>query len=409
VPNRFLIIGNGIAGTTCAEILRAGDTEASVTLVGLEPYPLYNRVALPRYLKGGIPRERVLMRTVEQHKEKGIDLRLQRIATGVDIEGKTVHFDDGSELPFDQLMICTGGRPKPYPAPGADEVRDKTYGFQTLDDTEALLDKMVQSKTALVVGGSFIAYELAEGFRHRGLQVYWVQRGPRFLRRVLDDDGGKMVDFLAKEAGVETIYNDEVAGVSAENGHIAVKTSGGRDLSVDMLGYGLGLEMYEEWIDGTPIDHANGLVVDEFLETTVAGIYAGGDIARFTDLMLDGRKNQMGTWDNSEEHGKFIAQNMLGNRVPYKEVPTYTTSMFNSNLAVMGITPETGAELESVTRLDMDNRLYRALFFYKGKLAGAVLIGTPKGRKKLLEMMQAEVVVAPGDREKLLDPANLAG
>jgi 3-phenylpropionate/trans-cinnamate dioxygenase ferredoxin reductase subunit len=409
VSQRFVIIGNGIAGTTCAEILKAESPEASVTMVGLEPYPLYNRVALPRYLKGGIPRERVLMRTVEQHKEKGIDLRLERVANKLDVEGTTVHFDDGSELPYDQLMICTGGRPSPYPAPGAGEVRDKTYGFQTLDDTETLIEKMIHSETAVVVGGSFIAYELAEGFRHRSIQVYWIQRGPRFLRRVLDEDGGRMVDFLAKEAGVETIYNDEVAEVAARNGHIALKTTSGRDLSVDMLGYGLGLRMYEEWIDDTPIEHDNGIVVDEYLETSVKGIYAAGDIARFTDLMLDGRKNQMGTWDNSEAHGKVVAQNMLGHRVAHKEVPTYTTSMFNSNLAVMGITPETGAELESVTKLDIDNRLYRALFFYKGKIAGAVLIGTPKGRKKLIEMMQSEVSVPAGDREALLDPVNLAG
>jgi 3-phenylpropionate/trans-cinnamate dioxygenase ferredoxin reductase subunit len=407
MPQRVVVIGNGIAGTTCAELVRAQAPDSTVTLVGLEPYPLYNRVSLPRYLKGGIPRDRVILRSVEEHKERGIDLRLQLVATALDVEGKTAHFDDGSELPYDHLMICSGGRPTAFPAPGADEVRDRIYGFQTLDETEALIEKMAASETAAVVGGSFIAYELAEGFRHRGLQVYWIQRGPRFLRRVLDEDGGKMVDFLAKEAGVDTIYENEVDSVASANGHIAINTSGGRSLSVDMLGYGLGLRMYEEWLEGTGIEHENGVVVDEFLETNVKGIFAGGDIARFTDLMLDGRKNQMGTWDNSEAHGKVIAQNILGGRVPHKEVPTYTTSMFNSNLAVMGITPDTGAELESVTKLDIDSRLYRALFFYKGKIAGAVLIGTPKGRKKLIEMMQNEVSVPEGEREALLDPVNL--
>ena len=137
------------------------------------------------------------------------------------------------------------------------------------------------------------------------------------------------------------------------------------------------------------------------------GVYAGGDIARFVDLMLDGRNNQMGTWDNAEAHGKVAAQNMLGDKVPYREVPTYTTSMFKSNLAVMGITPETGAELESVSRLDMAGRSYRALFFYKGRIAGGIMIGTPKGRKKLLDMMQNQLVVAPEGREALLDPTNL--
>ena len=165
--------------------------------------------------------------------------------------------------------------------------------------------------------------------------------------------------------------------------------------------------MYEDWLDGTPVEHSNGLVVNEYLETGAKDVYAGGDIANFIDLMLDGRYNQMGTWDNAEAHGKVVALNMLGQRTAHKEVPTYTTSMFNSNLAVMGITPDTGAELESVTKLDIDNRLYRALFFYKGRIAGAVLIGTPKGRKKLIEMMQEQVEVPPDKREALLDPANL--
>src|SRR3984893_8546905 len=407
MPQRFLIIGNGVAGTTCAETLRAEEPTCEVTLVGLEPYPLYNRVSLPRYLKGR-PRERVMLRTVEQHKERGIDLRLERVATGLDTAGRTVHFDDGSELPYDALMICSGGQPVPFPAPGADAARAFTYGFQTLDDTDAIIEKANQSTDSVVVGGSFIGYELAEGFRHRNLNVTWIQRGPWFLRRVLDEQGGKMVDFLAKEAGVETVYNEEIASVSPANGHMSVHTKGGREIRADMLGYGLGLNMYDEWLEGTDVKVDKGILADEYLETSVPGIFAGGDIARFVDLMLDGQYNQMGTWDNAEEHGNVAALNMLGRKKVYKEVPTYTTSMFKSNLAVMGITPENTSELESVTRLDLSARLYRALFFYKGRLAGAVLIGTPNGRKPLIEMMVKGEKVPAEKREALLDPANLA-
>jgi NAD(P)H-nitrite reductase large subunit len=174
-----------------------------------------------------------------------------------------------------------------------------------------------------------------------------------------------------------------------------------------MLGYGLGLRMYTEWLEGTPIKLDKGIVVDEYLETSVKGVFAGGDIAKFVDLMLDGQYNQMGTWDNAEEHGRVAALNMMGRRTPYREVPTYTTSMFKSNLAVMGITPENSSELESVTKLDIPGRLYRALFFYRGRIAGGVMIGTPKGRKRWIEMMQQGLQVAPADREALLDPANL--
>ncbi|MFN2462415.1 MAG: NAD(P)/FAD-dependent oxidoreductase [Candidatus Dormibacteria bacterium] len=407
MAQRFVIIGNGIAGTTAAETLRTEAPEADVTLVGLEPYPLYNRVSLPRYLKGGIPRDRVILRTVEEHAEKGIKLHLERYATALDTAGRSVHFDDGSDLPYDALLICSGGRPAAYPAPGAEDVRDMTYGFQTLDDTETLIQKSNDSRAAVVVGGSFIAYELAEGFRHRNLETTWIQRGPYFLRRVLDEEGGQLVDFLAREAGVETVYNEEISRVGKVDGRMKVTTSTGREVNCDMLGYGLGLVMYHEWFDGTGIAFDRGVVVDEYLESSVKGVFAAGDIARFKDLMLDGQLNQMGTWDNAEEHGKTAAWNMLGRRVQYREVPTYTTSMFKSNLAVMGITPENVSDLEAVRRLDMSARMYRALFFYRGRIAGAVLIGTPKGRKKLIEMMVQGVEVPADKREALLDPANL--
>src|ERR1700716_235733 len=273
MPKRFVIVGNGVAGTTCAETLRVEDPECSVTLVGLEPYPLYNRVSLPRYLKG-LPRERVMLRTVEDHKERGIDLQLERIATALNVAGKTVHFDNGSELPYDALMVCTGGRPNPCPAPGADKLRDLIFGFQTLDDTDAIIQQSNRSQDAVVVGGSFIAYELAEGFRHRGLNTTWIQRGPWFLRRVLDEQGGKMVDFLAREAGVETIYNEEVASVTPANDHMTVHTKGGRASRADMLGYGLGLDMYDDWLEGTDVKTDKGIVADEYLETSAPGIFA---------------------------------------------------------------------------------------------------------------------------------------
>jgi NAD(P)H-nitrite reductase large subunit len=407
MPQRFVIVGNGIAGTTAAETLKREAPDSEVTLVGLEPYPLYNRVSLPRYLKGGIPRERVILRTVEEHRQRGIDLRLERRATALDTQGRTVTFDDGSEFPYDALLVCSGGRPAAFPTPGAETVSDRIHGFQTLDDTEVLIDKANSSHDAVVVGGSFIAYELAEGFRHRDLHVTWIQRGPRFLRRVLDEEGGRLVDFLAHEAGVETVYNEELSMVGPVNGRMKVVTSSGREVNCDMLGYGLGLKMYSEWFEGTGVDFDKGVLVDQYLETSVPGIYGAGDIARFVDLMLDGQYNQMGTWDNAEEHGKTAALNMLGGRVEYREVPTYTTTMFKSNLAVMGITPENTSELEKVSKLDMEARMYRALFFYKGRIAGAVLIGTPKGRKKLIEMMEARLEVPPEEREKLLDPANL--
>ncbi|MGH2346012.1 MAG: FAD-dependent oxidoreductase, partial [Chloroflexota bacterium] len=116
---RHVIIGNGVAGTICAETLRKLDATSNVTLIGLEPYPLYNRVALPPFLKGKALERKVIMRTVESHAEKGIQLLLETVVNGVDVRGKAVYTESGKAFPYDRLLVATGGRPRLPELPGS--------------------------------------------------------------------------------------------------------------------------------------------------------------------------------------------------------------------------------------------------------------------------------------------------
>ncbi|MBO0686386.1 MAG: FAD-dependent oxidoreductase, partial [Candidatus Dormibacteraeota bacterium] len=192
MTRRYVVLGNGIAGQTCAEELRARDPECSIVMIAAERHPLYNRVALPRFLRGQVREEKVLMRTVEDYDKKGIEIHFETWATSVDVGQKVVTTNRGQDFRYDALLIATGGRPKPPPWPGSGEVSE-VYGFQTLDDTKAIIDKADRSERVLVMGGSFISYELAEGivFRKKA-KVTWIQRGPWFLRYVLDQEGGQL-------------------------------------------------------------------------------------------------------------------------------------------------------------------------------------------------------------------------
>jgi NAD(P)H-nitrite reductase large subunit len=199
MTKRYVILGNGIAGQTCAEDLRKADENATVTIVAAERHPLYNRVALPRYLRGQVRREKVFMRTAEQSASQNIDIHFETWATDVDLQEKVVHTNRGQDLKYDAILIATGGRPKPPPWPGSAEVTS-CIGFQTLDDTDAIIEKADQSERVLVMGGSFIGYELAEGvsFRKKA-NVTWIMRGPWFLRYVLDEEGGRLCRRLGEE------------------------------------------------------------------------------------------------------------------------------------------------------------------------------------------------------------------
>jgi 3-phenylpropionate/trans-cinnamate dioxygenase ferredoxin reductase subunit len=405
MSRRYVVIGNGIAGQTCAEELRANDSECSIVMLAAERHPLYNRVALPRFLRGQVREEKVLMRTVEDYEKRGLEIHFETWATEVDTAARVVRTNRGQEFPYDALLIATGGRPKPPPWPGSDEVSE-VYGFQTLDDTNAIIEKADSSPRVLVMGGSFIAYELAEGIVHRGhSEVAWIMRGPWFLRYLLDAEGGGLCRKLGEAAGVRFLCEDEVKRFSRANGHYVAETVNGEKVEFDMLTYGVGLDYYVEPTRNTGIELRRGIVCDARLRTAAPDVYAAGDVAVFYDRMI-GKHNQMGTWDNAEAHGKTAAHNMAGEEEDFFDVPTYTTTMFGSTLAVMGITPDVQPDLESVRTYSFDEKFFRKLFFMDDRLVGAIMIGPPKGRKKLIEIMRSMQHV-DGNREALLDPAKL--
>jgi|BEDMetMinimDraft_2_1075160.scaffolds.fasta_scaffold02264_3 NAD(P)H-nitrite reductase large subunit len=399
----FVIIGNGIAGTTCAEELAKRVSGQRIVLIGQEPYPLYNRVALPRFLKGQVREEKVFLRTVEQHEQQGIELYLNTVVTHIDFTERKVVCQDGKEFQFSKLLIATGGRPMPPPWPGETQ---ELLQFQTLDDTKQIIAIAEPGKTAAVIGNGLIAYELAEGLRHRGLHVHWIIRGPRVLSNMLDDEGASLCQLLGEEAGVEFHIGENPASIAKKNGKLQITTKPDRSYTVDMACYGIGLKFYLEFLENSPININRGIVVNERLQTNVDNVYAAGDIAEYFDLML-GRHNIMGTWDNAEAHGKVAAANMAGEPTAYNDVPTYTTTMFHSTLAVMGEISNTNPDLKSYSRLNLEEKSYRKLYFKDNILVGVVMIGPPKGRKKLLELMQTKRPF-DGKPEDLLDPAYLA-
>jgi NAD(P)H-nitrite reductase large subunit len=399
---RYVIIGNGIAGTMAAETLRKTDAHCGITLIGNEPYPLYNRVSLPPFLKLKASEEKVLMRTREKHAERSIDLQLCTEVSAVDAHGRTVTTACGKEYPYDALLVATGGRPNPLHVPGTEAITSGICNFQTLDDSKEILARIEDSGHAVTTGASYIAYELTEAFRARGVPTTWLIRGPRFLRRILDETGGAVVEAIARQHEVEFVYGEEIASVQSQNGRLsAVVTTGGRTIPADLLGVGHGLTMNMEFLQGTGIETRTGILTDSCLRTNVPDIFAAGDVAEFYDSFID-QPNRMGTWDNSSAQGRLVALNMAGAEEPYVEVPTYTSTLFHSKIRVVGITPESHSGLEAISTVNMQELTYQKLWFLHNHLVGAVAIGEMKNRKTLLQAIKSkEAIVA--NRERLFE------
>jgi NAD(P)H-nitrite reductase large subunit len=402
---RYVIIGNGVAGTTAAENLRKNDPNCSIHLLTNEPYPLYNRVSLPRFLQGVIVEQKVMIRDFAWHEQRNIQLITETFVTDVNTDERVVTTDRGQRLPYDALLVATGGWANPLQCPGAPGCRH-IYNFVTLDDTKTIIERMLESRTALAFGGSFISYELCDGFAARKLNTTWLMRGPYWLRNCLDFQGGEVVDNIAKKFGVEVIHGDEIESVVPKNGVPGyVKTKKGREIQTDMIGVGLGITLNTGILADTPVNVRHGVVVNEYLETNVPGVYAAGDVAEFYDMTVN-EHHTMGTWDNAMAHGRIAAINMAGGHQPYLDVPTYTSPLFDVNIAVVGTAESNNPELQSISLREpgeKGNENYRKLFFRDNKLVGVLMIGSPKGRKKLVDIVKnQQPLETAAEREAVL-------
>jgi NAD(P)H-nitrite reductase large subunit len=400
----YVIVGNGFAGTTAAEQLRKADPSCSITLFTDEPYPLYNRIALPPMLRGQVTEQKVMMRDLAWHEKHAVDLRLSMRVEKIDAQEK-VAYAAGRGYRYDALLVATGGRPNPCTAPGAAGA-ENVYNFQYLDDTKAISERLESAKVAVAVGGSFIAYELAEAFVARKIETHWLVRGPRFLRRMLDEVAGELVDDAARGDGVHVHYGEEVREL-VRSGGMATKViaTSGLEIPADCVGVGLGLTINTELLDGTGVQVRTGIVADDRLETNVKGIFVAGDAAEFYDPTAE-MHYRMGTWNNAGAHGKVVAANMAGGDQRYHDVPEYSSLLFKGQtITQFGVSPELCPDLEIVRKIDKENKHYRALFFRRNRLAGCVMIGKGNraGKRKYLEAIKSKTTFAPGERESMLD------
>ncbi|HTJ26282.1 MAG TPA: FAD-dependent oxidoreductase [Candidatus Limnocylindria bacterium] len=401
---RYVIVGNGFAGTTAAEQLRKADPSCSIVLFADEPYCLYNRIALPPMLRGQVTEQKVLMRDLAWHEKHKIDLRLSTRVEKINVAEKTV-VAGGREEPYDALLLATGGRPNPATAPGAAGAGN-VFNFQYMDDTKAISRALETAKVAVAVGGSFIAYELAEAFVSRGVETHWLIRGPRFLRRMLDEAAGELLHDAARADGVHLHFGEEVTEFVRDNGAVSkIVTTSGETIATDLVGVGLGLTINTELCEGTGIRTKTGIVTDEHLETDVKGIFAAGDCAEFYDPIAE-QHYRMGTWNSAGAHGKLVAANMAGDRKHFDTVPEYSSLVFSGQtITQFGLSPEYRDDIETEMHIDRDKGWYRALYFLEGRFVGATLIGKGNraGKRRYLDAIKSKLRFQEHERKALLD------
>ena len=340
VPRAVVIVGAGAAGSAAAEMLRRAGYDGEVTVVDEDDRSPYDRPNLSKdYLAGNAPEEWIPLRPENFYAEHDIDVVRGR-ATGIDTNNRKLKVDGREPLAYDTLLLATGAEPIRLDLPGANQAHVHT--LRSLADSRTIIDAAKRGKRAVVIGGSFIGLESAASLRARNLEVHVVAPESLPLEHVLGEHLGTFVKSLHESKGVVFHLGRKPARIDSDS----VTLDDGSRLAADLVVMGVGVRPRLALAEGAGLVMDRGVSVNEFLETSVPGIFAAGDIARWPDPHT-GDRIRVEHWVLALRHGQTAARNMLGAREAFTQVPFFWSAHYDVRINYVG-------HAEKWDRVDVD-------------------------------------------------------
>jgi len=329
---RYVLVGGGLASVTAAENIRKHDGDGSILIIGLEVHPPYHRPPLSKeYLRGEARADDVLpVQPASWYTENNVTLLLGTKAAGADTAAKTVTLDNGDTVTYEKLLIATGSSPKTLEVPGADGPNVRT--LRTWEDSDALRAHLGQK--IVLVGGGYIGVEVAADFVTKGGKATIIEPTDHLWSKFASPQYGAFLKEKLEAAGAEVILGDEVTEITP----IGVKTKAGKMVDGDCVLVGVGVKpnLAFALAAGLDVDEKkNGVLVNEFLETSAPDVWAAGDVAGFQDPVL-GKQWRVEHWNNAFWHGEIAGANMAGQKVAYDRVANFFSDALDIHFELFG-------------------------------------------------------------------------
>lgn len=371
----FVIIGNGIAGVTAAETLRAGSPQAPIVLIAGDTLPVYYRPALKDYLAGRVGEEQLRARPVNFYAEQRLYYLADHVV-GLDPGQRLVYMQSGRQVPYIRLLLANGSRPRRLHCPGHDLSGVTT--LRSVTDYQAVLRGLPDVRQVVVVGGGTLALETVESLRLRKIEVTHIIRGNTLWPAVLDATASDLILQEEMRDGVTVLLNEEIVEISGSQGQVSrVTTSGGANISCQMVIVAIGIEPNLDFIRQTDITCGRGVRIDSSMRTSQPDIYAAGDVVESVDPR-SGMARVIGQWYPAVQQGRAAAYamlDMLDNRRPFHTATFYNaTFLYGLDCAAVGLTSLQGPQLQDIVA-DPRPRSYRKVTLYNGVPVGMLALG----------------------------------
>lgn len=410
---RIVIIGAGLSGATAAGELRDRGFDGEIHLIGEEAQQPYNRPPLSKgYLRGQERFEDQLVHPSAYYAERDITRTLGRRAAQIDAQRRIVRLADGEEVPYDRLLVTTGGRNRALTVPGAD--LQGVFQLRTVEDCDRIRAVAKAGRQAVVIGLGFIGSEVTASLRQLGVGVAAIEGSPAPLARVLGNEVGAVLAGIHRDKGVALLLEDSVAAIEGAGRVERVRTRKGRVLDCDLVVAGIGISPNSELLAEAGAATDNGVLVDEKCRTSLPDVYAAGDVANHLHPIFG--RVRVEHWNNAQRQGRAAARSMLGGKEAYDYVHSFWSDQYEHVIEYVGFASSWD---RVVWRGKPESRKFLGFYLKDGAVRAAVGLnrgGDPEDSKTdgelkaAAELIRARVQVDPAALEReATDLRRLAG
>lgn len=377
--SEYLIIGNGVAGTTAAESIRKIDKSGRITIVTEEELSFYYRIRLNEYISSDIGKDALMAKRASWYDQNNIGLMLNTRVTGIDPDKRQVATEKGDTIHYDKLLIATGSRSFIPPINGS-QIKG-VFAVRDIRDAERIMEYSRNVKEAVVIGGGLLGLEAANALRKMGKNVTVVEFASRLLPRQLDVEGAKRLQKIMERMGFSFRLDAKTEEIVGDEAVSAVRLAGGETLPARMVIISAGVRPNMELARAIGLACDKGIKINDHLNTSRPDIYAAGDCAEFNGMPY-------GIWPAAMEQGKIAGANMAGVDMPYTG-----TTMANS-LKVVGIDLASAGDIDADNKKDskvlMDENTYKKIVLDNGRIVGCIMLGDTKAFAKITRLISSQ-------------------
>ncbi len=381
--SNYLIIGNGVAGTTAAENIRKIDKKGNITIMTGEDLPFYYRIRLNEYISGEIEENDLVAKKEKWYRDQNINLELMTRIVGAKDQEKALITENNRTLSYDRLLVATGSHSFIPPIKGSE--KKGVFSLRTIKDARDISAYARKIENVVLIGGGLLGLEAGNALRKLGKRVTVVEFFPRLLPRQLDVDGAKRLQGIMEEMGFSFRLGAKTEAITGGDQTGGVLLEDGETLSSEMVIISAGVRPNMELAKNLGLDHDKGIKVDEHLQTNRDDIYAAGDVAEFKGMPY-------GIWPAAMEQGKIAGNNMAGGDMVYEgTVMANTLKVVGVDLASAG---NIDAENEFESQVFTDEKIYKKIVIENDKITGCIMLGDTKGFSIMTKAISERVDVS---------------